>query len=727
MTMRIWPGRPYPLGATWDGTGVNFALFSENATGVELCLFQKPDDTGEAAKITLTERTDQVWHCYLPDARPGQYYGYRVHGPYAPTNGHRFNPAKLLIDPYAKAITGAIKWSNDLFAYKVGSPQEDLDPDPDNSAGGVPKSVVIDNAFTWENDAPLHIPYNRTIIYECHVKGMTQRHPDVPPGLRGTYLGLCSDPMLEYFQSLGVTALELLPAHQFVVDRHLAERGLTNYWGYNSIGFFAPDVRYATRGLGNQVYEFKTMVKTLHQAGLEVILDVVYNHTGEGNHLGPTLSLRGIDNTTYYRLEPKNKRFYTDFSGTGNSLNMQHPRTIQLVMDSLRYWVDEMHVDGFRFDLAPVLARELYEVDKLSAFFDIIQQDPTLSRVKLIAEPWDVGPGGYQVGNFPVRWTEWNGKYRDSVRKFWRGEPGQVAEMASRLAGSADIFKGSDRGVYASINFITAHDGYTLRDLVSFEQKHNEANGENNQDGHNDNISRNWGVEGETNDAAVLAMRQRVMRSFLATLAFSQGVPMLAHGDELARTQQGNNNAYAQDNEITWVDWALDDGRRQLVEFTRKLIALRQAHPVLRRRHFFKGAIIEGSSQKDVTWIRPDGTEMRDADWQNAGMHTLGMLIDGAATDEVDERGHAVHGDTLLLLLNGGEKDVTFSLPSLGPNKIWVIMVDTAKDDMPVVRETTVTVQAHALMLLRFGADRRIVTSENARREPLSPVDRHTP
>ena len=727
MTMRIWPGRPYPLGATWDGTGVNFALFSENATGVELCLFQKPDDTGEAAKITLTERTDQVWHCYLPDARPGQYYGYRVHGPYAPTNGHRFNPAKLLIDPYAKAITGAIKWSNDLFAYKVGSPQEDLDPDPDNSAGGVPKSVVIDNAFTWENDAPLHIPYNRTIIYECHVKGMTQRHPDVPPGLRGTYLGLCSDPMLEYFQSLGVTALELLPAHQFVVDRHLAERGLTNYWGYNSIGFFAPDVRYATRGLGNQVYEFKTMVKTLHQAGLEVILDVVYNHTGEGNHLGPTLSLRGIDNTTYYRLEPKNKRFYTDFSGTGNSLNMQHPRTIQLVMDSLRYWVDEMHVDGFRFDLAPVLARELYEVDKLSAFFDIMQQDPTLSRVKLIAEPWDVGPGGYQVGNFPVRWTEWNGKYRDSVRKFWRGEPGQVAEMASRLAGSADIFKGSDRGVYASINFITAHDGYTLRDLVSFEQKHNEANGENNQDGHNDNISRNWGVEGETNDAAVLAMRQRVMRSFLATLAFSQGVPMLAHGDELARTQQGNNNAYAQDNEITWVDWALDDGRRQLVEFTRKLIALRQAHPVLRRRHFFKGAIIEGSSQKDVTWIRPDGTEMRDADWQNAGMHTLGMLIDGAATDEVDERGHAVHGDTLLLLLNGGEKDVTFSLPSLGPNKIWVIMVDTAKDDMPVVRETTVTVQAHALMLLRFGADRRIVTSENARREPLSPVDRHTP
>jgi glycogen operon protein len=727
MTMRVWPGRPYPLGASWDGTGVNFALFSEHATGVELCLFREPDDTEEAAKIRITERTDQVWHCYLPDARPGQYYGYRVHGAYAPEEGLRFNPAKLLIDPYAKAITGAIKWSNDLFAYKVGNPKEDLEADPDNSAGGVPKSVVIDNAFTWEDDGPLHIPYNRTIIYECHVKGMTQRHPDVPPELRGSYLGLCSDPMIEYFQSLGVTALELLPVHQFVVDRHLAERGLTNYWGYNSIGFFAPDVRYATRGLGNQVYEFKTMVKTLHAAGLEVILDVVYNHTGEGNHLGPTLSLRGIDNTTYYRLEPKNKRFYTDFTGTGNSLNMQHPRTIQLVMDSLRYWVEEMHVDGFRFDLAPVLARELYDVDKLSAFFDIMQQDPTLSRVKLIAEPWDVGPGGYQVGNFPVRWTEWNGKYRDSVRKFWRGEPGQVAEMASRLAGSADIFKGSDRGVYASINFITAHDGYTLRDLVSYEQKHNEANGENNQDGHNDNISRNWGVEGETDDPAISAMRHRVMRSFLATLAFSQGVPMLAHGDELARTQKGNNNAYAQDNEITWVDWELEPCQTQLLEFTRKLIAIRQAHPVLRRRHFFKGVAVEGSTQKDVTWLRPDGREIHDHDWGDTSLHAFGMLIDGAATDEVDERGHAVCGDTLLLVLNGGEQDVDFALPALGGEKIWVIMVDTAKDDMPVVRESTVKVQAHALMLLRFGTDRRLVTSEDARREPLSNVDRHTP
>ena len=724
--MRIWPGRPHPLGATWDGTGVNFALFTEHATAVELCLFREPHDTREAARIQLTERTDQVWHCYLPDSRPGQYYGYRVHGPYEPTRGLRFNPAKLLIDPYAKAITGAIKWSNDLFAYKVGGKGEDLVPDLDNSAGGLPKSVVIDSAFTWENDGPLHLPYNRTIIYECHVKGMTQRHPGVPPELRGTYLGLCSDAMLEYFTSLGVTALELLPVHQFVVDRHLAERGLTNYWGYNSIGFFAPDVRYATRGLGNQVYEFKTMVKTLHAAGLEVILDVVYNHTGEGNHLGPTLSMRGIDNTAYYRVEPDDARFYTDFTGTGNSLNMQHPRTIQLVMDSLRYWVEEMHVDGFRFDLAPTLAREQYDVDKLSAFFDIIHQDPTLAKVKLIAEPWDVGPGGYQVGNFPVRWTEWNGQYRDAVRKFWKGERGMVSEMASRLAGSSDIFSGSQRGLYASVNFVTAHDGYTLRDLVSYEQKHNEANGENNQDGHNDNISRNWGVEGETEDEAVIDMRYRLMRTFLATLAFSQGVPMFAHGDELGRTQRGNNNAYAQDNEITWVNWELDDRQRELLAFTHKLIAIRQAHPTLRRRHFFRGAVVEGSEHKDVTWLRGDAHEMQDRDWGNASEHVIGMLIDGHATDEVDDRGQKVTDDTLLLIANGGESNVEFHLPTLdGPN-IWVMMVDTARRELPVVRGPTVEVQSHSLVLLRFGADRRIASEEDQWGQPLSLAQRHT-
>ena len=725
--MRVWPGRPYPLGASWDGIGVNFALFTEHATAVELCLFRDDGDTEEAAKIPLTERTDQVWHCYLPDARPGQFYGYRVHGPYDPERGHRFNAAKLLIDPYAKAITGAIKWSNDLFAYKVGTPLDDREPDPDNSAGGVPKSVVIDAAFTWGDDAPLNVPYNRTIIYECHVKGMTMRHPDVPPELRGTYLGLCSDPMLEYFQKLGVTALELLPVHQFVVDRHLAERGLTNYWGYNTVGFFAPDVRYATRGLGNQVYEFKSMVKTLHSAGLEVILDVVYNHTGEGNHLGPTLSMKGIDNAAYYRLEPKNPRFYTDFTGTGNTLNMQHPRTIQLVMDSLRYWVDEMHVDGFRFDLAPVLARELYDVDKLSAFFDIMHQDPTISRIKLIAEPWDVGPGGYQAGNFPVRWTEWNGKFRDAVRKFWRGEPGQVAEIASRVAGSSDIFSGSDRGQYASLNFITAHDGFTLHDLVSYEQKHNETNGENNQDGSNDNLSRNWGVEGDTNDPAIVETRFRLMRSFLATLAFSQGVPMLAHGDELARTQLGNNNAYAQDNEITWVNWDLTDEQTKLTAFTRQLLALRQAHPVLRRRHFFRGAPVTGSDQKDVTWIRPDGKELTDVDWRTPDAHVFGMLMDGAATDEVDERGHAVLGDTLLLVMNAGELPVSFTLPALRAEaKMWVIMIDTAREEASMVKGGSVTVEAHALMLLRFGSDRRMPALEEMRRDSLSAVEKHT-
>ncbi len=728
--VRVWPGRPYPLGASWDGTGVNFALFSEHASAVDLCLFRDEGDADASATLRLTERTDQVWHCYLPDARPGQCYGYRVHGLYEPRRGHRFNAAKLLIDPYAKAITGAIRWSNALFAYTVGETLDDLEPDPANSAGGVPKSIVIDSAFTWGDDGPLNVPYNRTIIYECHVKGMTMRHPDVPPELRGTYLGLCSAPMLQYFTALGVTALELLPVHQFVMDRHLAERGLTNYWGYNTIGFFAPDVRYATRGLGHQVDEFKTMVKTFHAAGLEVILDVVYNHTGEGNHLGPTLSMKGIDNSAYYRLEPGNPRLYTDFTGTGNTLNMQHPRTIQLVMDSLRYWVDEMRVDGFRFDLAPVLARELYDVDKLSAFFAIMHQDPTLARVKLIAEPWDVGPGGYQAGNFPVRWTEWNGQYRDVVRKFWRGDRGQVSEMASRLAGSSDIFSGSDRGVYASINFVTAHDGYTLRDLVSYEHKHNEANGEKNEDGNGDNLSRNWGAEGETDDAGIVELRSRLTRSFLATLAFSQGVPMLAHGDELGRTQSGNNNAYAQDSELTWVNWDLTEQQKDLLAFTKKLIAVRQAYPVLRRRHFFRGEPVTGSDRKDVSWIRPDGQELTGIDWRSADAHVLGMLIDGAATDEVDERGLAVSGDTLFIVMNAGDTPVPFTIPALdaegGRENIWEIMVDTAHDAVPKVRETVITVDAHALMLLRAGMKRRDPAPDTQSRETPSIVEQHT-
>jgi glycogen operon protein len=713
--MRVWPGQPYPPGATWDGSGVNFALFSENATGVELCLFDGPDDGTERQKVSLRERTVQVWHCFLPDARPGQFYGYRVHGPYDPNAGHRFNPAKLLIDPYAKAITGTIKWSDALFAYRVGGPNQDLEPTTDNDASGVPKSVVVDSAFTWEDDKPLNIPWNRTIIYECHVKGMTVKHPDVPAHLRGTYLGLSSEPMLEYFTSLGVTAIELLPVHQFVVDRHLAERGLTNYWGYNSIGYFAPDVRYAAKGLGNQVYEFKSMVKALHAAGLEVILDVVYNHTGEGNHLGPTLAFRGIDNKTYYRLMPDNPRHYMDFTGTGNSLNMQHPRTIQLIMDSLRYWVTEMHVDGFRFDLAPVLARELYEVDRLSAFFDIIHQDPTLSTVKLIAEPWDVGPGGYQVGNFPVRWAEWNGKFRDSVRHFWKGDKGMVGELASRLAGSADIYSWSDREAYASINFVTAHDGYTLHDLVSFEQKHNEANGENNQDGHNDNISRNWGVEGHTDNEDVLNNRYRAMKNLLATVAFSQGVPMISHGDEVARTQNGNNNAYAQDNETTWVNWKLDWRKRELLDFTRRILAVRQAHPVLRRRHFFRGAALAEGERKDVTWIRPDGEEMTEQDWRNPQSSTLGMLINGDATDEVNDRGYPVHDDTLLLILSNSDHDVDFALPRFSERGMWAELVNTARQELTLLKEECVRLLPNSVVLLRYGRDRRLAVEPSSR------------
>jgi glycogen operon protein len=705
--LRVWPGQPYPLGATWDGQGVNFAIFSEMATGVELCLFAQDDDAVETHRIMLRERTDQVWHCYLPDVRPGHFYGYRAHGRYDPQNGYRFNPAKLLIDPYAKAITGSITWSNALFAYKVESPGHDLEPDPDNSAGGVPKCVVIDPAFTWEDDRPLRIPWNRTVIYECHVKGMTKLHPEIPEHLRGTYLGLCTDPMLEYLLELGVTAVELLPVHQSVVDRHLAERGLTNYWGYNSIGFFAPDVRYASKGLGNQVYEFKSMVKTFHSAGIEVILDVVYNHTGEGNHLGPTLSLRGIDNHAYYRLDPNNRRLYTDFSGTGNSLNMQHPRTIQLIMDSLRYWVTDMHVDGFRFDLAPVLARELHEVDKLSAFFDIIHQDPTLASVKLIAEPWDVGPGGYQVGNFPIRWAEWNGRYRDTARHYWRGDAGHTPELASRLAGSSDIYQPSGRGAYASINFITAHDGFTLYDLVSYEHKHNEANGEENRDGHNDNVSRNWGVEGDTDDPKILELRFRIMRDFLATLAFSQGVPMLSHGDEIARTQNGNNNAYAQDNELTWMHWDLSEDRRRLLAFARKCFHLRHAHGVLRRRHFFRGEPTTKGGPKDLSWLRPDGREMTNGDWHTAENRALGMLIYGEATDEMDDRGRPIAGETLLLLTNASDAPVRFTLPVIDERGVWVELVDTNRRELATV-ESSVEVAAFGLTLLRYGINRRM-------------------
>jgi glycogen operon protein len=699
--MRIWPGSPYPLGATWDGEGVNFSLFSQHATKVELCLFHGLDDPAESERIPLAERTDKVWHCYLPDLRPGQLYGFRVHGPYEPERGHRFNPNKLLIDPYAKAIAGGVVWSDALFGYRVGDPREDLSFDERDSATGVPKGVVIDQTFTWGDDRPPRVPWHRTVIYECHVKGMTMRHPDVPEHLRGTYLGLATDPIIDHLRSLSVTAVELLPVHHHMPERPVVERGLTNYWGYNSIGFFAPDVRFATGALGQQVTEFRSMVKRFHRAGIEVILDVVYNHTAEGNHLGPTLSFRGIDNASYYRLDTARPRYYLDFTGCGNSLNMMHPRTMQLIMDSLRYWVSEMHVDGLRFDLASALARELYQVNRLGRFFDIIKQDPVISQVKLIAEPWDLGEGGYQVGNFPVGWAEWNGKYRDTVRRFWRGDAGQLPELAYRLSGSSDLYEDDERSPHASINFVTAHDGYTLHDLVSYERKQNEANGEGNRDGTEANWSRNWGAEGPTEAVHVMQMRERMMRNFLATLAFSQGVPMLSHGDELGRSQLGNNNAYCQDNELTWVNWDLDAGQRKLLAFAQGVLAIRAANPVLRRRTFFRGHAITPHGVKDLAWLRADGLEMTDADWRAPRLHVLGMLVHGRATDERDDRGRLAVGETVLILLNGGGRSRRFALPDLTEPGTWIEVLNTARPGSRTIRTGAVNLVAHSLILLR--------------------------
>ena len=595
--MQSRPGQPYPLGATWDGGGVNFALFSENATGVELCLYDG-DGVTETARIAVREQTDQVWHVYLPQVRPGRRYGYRVHGPWQPEEGHRFNPAKLVLDPYARAIAGELKWDDSIFGYRIGG--DDLEQDGRDSAPFVPRSVVVDEAFTWGDDRPPRVPWHETIIYELHVRGFTKLHPAVPEDQRGTWSALASPAVIEHLKQLGVTAVELMPAHQFVTDRYLLD--LTNYWGYNTIGFFAPHAGYGSVStVGGQIAEFKTMVKSLHAAGLEVILDVVYNHTAEGNHLGPTLCFRGIDNASYYRLTPDDRRYYMDYTGCGNTLNMTHPRTLQLIMDSLRYWVLEMHVDGFRFDLAAALARELADVDRLGSFFDIIHQDPVISRVKLIAEPWDLGEGGYQVGNFPVLWAEWNGQYRDNVRAFWRGDEGQAGAMAYRLTGSSDLYGRGGRKPYASINFITAHDGFTLRDLVMYESKHNEANGEDNRDGHDHNLSANYGVEGPTDDPVVSRLRERQQRNLLATLLLSQGVPMITAGDEMNRTQQGNNNAWCQDNEISWVSWDLGPGDNALLDFTRRLVELRHAHPVLRPRRFFHGRKLRGSAVKICT------------------------------------------------------------------------------------------------------------------------------
>jgi len=719
--MRTRPGNPYPLGATWDGSGVNFAIFSESAAGVELCLFDG-DGSSEVARIGLTEHTDQIWHVYLPEARPGQRYGYRVHGPYEPERGHRFNPAKLLLDPYGKVIDGIIRWRDSLFGYEVGHPDADLKRDDRDSAAGMPKSVVIDPAFTWGADRAPRIPWNESLIYEVHVKGLTARHPEVPKALRGTYAGLSYPPTVEYLKALGITAVELMPIHQFVADKHLIDRGLTNYWGYNSIGFFAPDVRYAAGGgLGQQVLEFKTMVKQLHDVGIEVILDVVYNHTGEGNHLGPTLCFRGIDNAAYYRLSAENRRHYVDYTGCGNTLDMTHPRVLQLIMDSLRYWVLEMHVDGFRFDLASALARELHDVDRLSAFFDIIHQDPVISQVKLIAEPWDLGDGGYQVGNFPVLWAEWNGEYRDTVRRFWKGEDGQAGALGYRLTGSSDLYASSGRRPYASINFVTAHDGFTLHDLVSYDGKHNEANGEDNRDGNDQNLSWNCGVEGPTDDPAVLALRGRQMRNFLGTLLLSQGVPMLCAGDEVARTQRGSNNPYAQDNELSWFDWRIDRGPRDLLAFTRTLVQLRRTHPVLRRRHFFHGRRIRGSEVKDLSWFRPDGHEMTDQDWTNAHTRCLGLRLSGDAIDEVDAQGQPIVDDTLLLLLNAHHEPAAFVLPASRPRVYWQPLLDTrAADGRPSTHArrggATYALAGRSLALLRLRSEAGRATPPGALR-----------
>jgi isoamylase len=680
--MRIWPGSPYPLGATWDGEGVNFALFSENATAVELCLFERPDDARETHRVRIEECTDFVWHIYLPESRPGQLYGYRVHGLYEPEAGLRFNPAKVLIDPYAKAIAGNIDWSDALFGYRIGDPKADLSLDDRENAGSIPKCVVVDQAFTWGGDQLLRTPWDRTVIYEVHVHGFTARHPDVPKNLRGTYAGLATPEVIEHLQHVGVTAVELLPVHHFVRDKHLVDRGLTNYWGYNSIGFFAPDIRYAASPeRAHHVWEFKTMVKALHNAGIEVILDVVYNHTGEGNHLGPTLSFRGIDNASYYRLVPDHPRFYQDYTGCGNTLNVRHPRVLQLIMDSLRYWVLEMHVDGFRFDLASTLARELHDVDRLSAFFDIIHQDPVLSQVKLIAEPWDLGEGGYQVGNFPAGWAEWNGRYRDAIRRYWKGDGGQVAELAYRLSGSSDLYEGGGRRPHASINFVTAHDGFTLHDLVSYNHKHNEANGEDNRDGTDDNLSWNCGVEGPTNKPSIAALRERQKRNMLATLLLSQGVPMLCSGDEIGRTQGGNNNAYCQDNEISCVDWTLSKPQQALLTFTKGLIALRQKHPVFRRRRFFQGRRIRGMEVKDLYWLRPDGKEMTDEDWAQGYVRCLGVRLAGDAMEEKDAKGRPLLDETFLVLLNAHHEPRPFTLPAHKRGVRWQPVFDTASYD----------------------------------------------
>jgi glycogen operon protein len=699
--VQAWPGRPFPLGPAWDGRGTNFSVFSEHAERVELCLF---DDHDRETRVELRERTAFHWHGYLPGIGPGQRYAYRVHGPYDPMRGHRFNPAKLLIDPYAKAIEGPIGFeAANVHPYVLGGPDADLVPDDTDDAAAIPKCVVVDESFDWEGDARLALPWHETVIYEMHVKGYTERHPALREHLRGTYAGLASEEAIAHFRSLGITAVELLPVHHIADEPFLRERSLTNYWGYSTVGFFAPHALYAATGSrGEQVREFKGMVKALHRAGIEVILDVVYNHTAEGNHLGPMLSFRGLDNASYYRLQPDDRRHYMDFTGTGNSLNPVHPSVLRLIMDSLRYFVLACHVDGFRFDLAAALARELYDVNRLGTFFDTIHQDPVLSQVKLIAEPWDVGPGGYQVGNFPVLWTEWNGKYRDCVRDFWRGAA-PLGEFASRFTGSSDLYQDDGRRPFASVNFVTCHDGFTLADLVSYDQKHNEANGEDNRDGSDDNRSWNCGVEGPTDDPEVNALRERQQRNFLATLCLSQGVPMLSGGDELGRTQQGNNNAWCQDNELSWFDWELDERREQLLAFTRRLVALRRNHPVFHRSHFLTGTAQNGSLP-DAWWLRADGLRMTRRDWEREGAATLGVFLNGSEIPDRTPGGEAVVDDSFLVLFNAHDAPVTFRLPAQRFGRVWELELSTADpqaERRQVVARGEIVVEGRSLVVLR--------------------------
>lgn len=703
MNLKIYVGNPFPLGATWDGEGVNFAVYAENATGVELCLFSSVADEEESVKIRLIERSGHIWHAYLPGIRPGQLYAFRVSGPYEPHNGHRFNSNKLLLDPNAKAIAGNVIWNDALFGYQIGHPDEDLSFSNTDSAPYMPKCVVIDEHYDWEGVQRPHIPYHQTVIYEAHVKGLTQTHPGIPEELRGTYAAIGHPVIIDYLKNLGITAIELMPVHFFIDDRHLVERGLSNYWGYNTVGFFVPDARYASGSLlGDQVKEFKDMVKALHRAGIEVILDVVYNHTGEGSHMGPTLCFRGIDNATYYRLA-EDKSFYMDYTGTGNTLNTNLPNVLRLIMDSLRYWIHHMQIDGFRFDLAAALARELHAVDRLSSFFDIIYQDPVISQVKLIAEPWDVGEGGYQVGNFPSGWSEWNGKYRDCIRDYWRGAPSVLAEFAERFTGSSDLYREDYRRPTASINFITAHDGFTLHDLVSYNDKHNEANGEDNQDGENHNRSWNCGWEGPTDDPGINDLRNRQKRNFLTTLFLSQGVPMLLAGDEIGRTQQGNNNAYCQDNEISWIDWASAD--QKLYDFTRKLIEFRKSHPVFCRRRWFQGQPIKGRGLEDIAWFLPDGKEMADENWNEDYARSLGVFLNGHGIRTPGPTGDPVVDDDFYLIFNAHDDVLDFTLPPERYGREWIKILNTRDDRMGEEGETyrageVVSVCGRSILLL---------------------------